>query len=503
VRLDSGGGEMRITPEQLLDQRWRLSNLYHIISDSGHDVLFQMNNVQGQFIEDMWYRNVILKSRKHGITTLVAVMGLDRALWEGNQDCQFISDTMVGAMRIFRRIIKYSYDHLPAEIKATIPVESETQTQLVFANGSIISVGTSSRSTSPTFLEVSEYGRISAKWPEKAREILTGAIQAVASTGDQMVFVESTAMGKIGAYKDMVDRAKKIRDSGKHPSKLDMKLLFYPWYAKKDNRLFESEQIISPVMEEYFTKLGVPLDMEQKKWYATQYEILGPDMLVENPSTEDEPFTVAIDGAYFAHQFRRVYAEKRVGRFEMVSGLPVDTSWDIGMHDYMAIWFWQEVDGFIRAVDYYENSGQGLEHYVRVLEGRGYRYGVHYAPHDVNVKEVGTGKSRLESAADLGLRFKAVPRIGQKMDAIESARRMMDHCQFDEVRCDEAIVHLEQYRKKWNPLQNCWSDEPAKTGDDHCADAFMTLAQGKTFNWKVGQVLKESGESAWTKGKWG
>lgn len=493
---------MTLSAVNLRDPTWRLSNLYHIIGRSALDEVFVPNDIQANILKTMWFRNIVLKSRKRGTSTLIALMALDRALTCKNQNCQMVNDTMVHAQELFDRVIMYAYDHLPEEAKAIWPIKTRTQRQVVFGNLSVIQVGTSSVGTTPTFLHVSELGKISHDTPLRAREILTGSIQAVASDSNQMVWIESTAWGKVGLFKDMVDAAKRHRDLGRRYDKLDMKFLFYPWYQGKDNRLYDSDQPVSEKMEEYFRKLPVALDAEQKKWYCKQYEALGPDILIQHPSTEDEPFSVAIEGAYFAHQFQRVYAEKRIGRFPIVDGLPVHTSWDIGMHDYMAIWFWQVVEGWAVATDYYENSNQGLEHYVRVLEGKGYRYGTHYAPHDINVKEVGSGQTRREQAEEMGLRFKVVPRIGQKMDAIESARKLLDHVKFDEERCGDGITHLEQYQKKWNPLTVGWSDEPAETGDQHGADALMTFSQGYEGKFSREAILGGDKSDGWTEGFW-
>jgi hypothetical protein len=491
-----------LTVENLKDVRWRLSNLYHVIDENGEDTLFVPNKPQMELLNEMWFRNVLLKGRKIGFTTFFNVVGLDRCLFAADQDAQFLSETMNTAMKMFLRTIKHAYPRLPLEIQELVPLKSDNARQMVFQNGSVISVGTKPRGSNPTFLHISEYGPISAKFPDKARDIKTGAIQAVASGGNQMVFVESTAMGRVGEFKDMVDRARKLKDRGVSPSKLDMKFLFFPWYVKESNRLFDSHEPIPEVMQEYFRKLGVDLDDAQKRWYSTQYEILGPDMLVENPSTPDEPFSVSIEGAYFALQFRRVYSQGRICKLDIVPEIPVMTSWDIGMHDYMAIWFWQVVGGYAHVVDYYENNDQGLEHYVDVLQQKGYWYGTHYAPHDINVKEVGPGKTRIETAAGMGLRFKPVSRIGRKMDAIEMARQLLDHVKFDEVRCEQGIIHLEQYRKKWNALQNGWSDDPAQTGDQHAADAFMTFAQGYDGKWGTKPILTDKPKDGWCGGRW-
>lgn len=491
-----------LTIANLNNVKWRMKNLYRIIDDSGKDILFVPRPVQLMVFERMWYRNVVLKSRKHGVTTLIDLMALDTALFQKNQKVQIISETMTGAQNIFRTIIKHAYDSLPVAVQELIPWETRSTKEMVLANGSVISVGTGSRGDTPTFLHVSEMGRIGARYPEKAREILTGSIQSVASGSEQMVWVESTAMGRQGVFKEMVDRATKLKMSRTKLSKLDMKLLFFAWYEKPENVLPDSDIAIPEQMQEYFAKIKVKLTDAQKRWYCTQYDILGPDMLAEHPSTPEEPFSVSLEGAYFAHQFRRIYMERRVCKLDIVPELPVHTSWDIGMHDYMAIWFWQVVDGWIHAVDYYENNDQGIEHYIRELDNRGYRYGVHYAPHDINVKEVGAGKTRLETAASLGLRFRPVSRVGRKMDSIEALRRMMDHMKFDETRCDVGITHLEQYRKKWNPLTGAWSDDPAKTGDDHGADAAQCFAMGYEGHWEDKPILGGAPKSAWCNGKW-
>lgn len=490
------------TVENLNDFSWRMHHLYHIIDDKGSNIKFTPRYVQEMILKNLWFRNVILKARKHGTTTLVDLMLLDRALFSPNQDCQIISETMMSASRIFRRIVKHAYDNLPIAVKEMVPTEGGSATQMVFANKSIISVGTSARSTTPHALHISEYGPIASKYPEKAREILTGAIQAVSTTGNQVVFVESTAKGRGGLFNDMVDRAVKLQLSKTKLNKLDMKLLFFPWYEKPDNRVIGSDEPINDQMKEYFEKLNVKLTLGQKQWYQTQYDILGPDMLSENPSTPDEPFAVSIEGAYFSHQFKKIYRERRICKLDIIPDLPVHTSWDIGMHDYMAIWFWQIVDGWAHAVDYYENNDQGLPFYVQILEDRNYRYGTHYAPHDINVKEVGPGKTRIQQAQELGLRFKIVPKVNHKMDSIEACRKMLDHVKFDETRCEVGIGHLEQYRKKWNPMQNGWSDDPAETGDQHGADAAQTFAMGYDGKWETEPILSGNKKDAWCSGKW-
>jgi hypothetical protein len=120
----------------------------------------------------------------------------------------------------------------------------------------------------------------------------------------------------------------------------------------------------------------------------------------------------------------------------------------------MAIWFSQSLrSGEVRLIDYYEASGEGLPHYVQVLQerarSRGYTYGEHWAPPDINVREMGTGKTRKATAASLGLNFRVTPGIGLS-DGIDATRLFLARCWFDAERCAPGLEALTQYRKKWN-----------------------------------------------------
>ena len=114
----------------------------------------------------------------------------------------------------------------------------------------------------------------------------------------------------------------------------------------------------------------------------------------------------AIKGAYYTTPLAAARTEGRITRVPYDAALPGDTDWDLGIGDSTAIWFSQSLrSGEVRLIDYYEASGEGLLHYVSVLRDRRYVYGTHHAPHDITVRELGTGKSRLETAKSLGLTF--------------------------------------------------------------------------------------------------
>lgn len=181
-------------------------------------------------------------------------------------------------------------------------------------------------------------------------------------------------------------------------------------------------------------------------------------------------FDAAITGAYYAQELRKADDDGRVASVPVDRMLKVHTAWDLGMADSTAIWFWQQTGREIRFVDYYESNGFGLDHYARVLQERGYLYGTHWAPHDIQVREMGTGKSRLEVAEGLGIAFEIVPQIGIK-DGIDAARLMVDRCWFDRTRCATGLDAIRQYREKIDD-KRAISMGPLHDWTSHAADSF-------------------------------
>ncbi|GKT29129.1 terminase family protein [Aduncisulcus paluster] len=148
------------------------------------------------------------------------------------------------------------------------------------------------------------------------------------------------------------------------------------------------------------------------------------------------------------------------------------------MSDCTAIWFAQYLGtGEIRIIDYYENSGEGLAHYAEVLRNKGYHYGQHIAPHDIQVKELGNGKSRIEKARELGIRFDVAPSLSV-MEGIDEVRMILPRCWFDKENCSEGLKALEAYQKEWNDKAGTWRDRPKHDWTSHGSDAFRYLAVG-------------------------
>jgi hypothetical protein len=195
----------------------------------------------------------------------------------------------------------------------------------------------------------------------------------------------------------------------------------------------------------------------------------------------------AIKGAWFGNEMAAALKDGRITRVPYDPALPVDTDWDLGIDDSTTIWFSQSLRSReIRLIDYYEMNGEGLPHYVKVLRGQieggehraSYLYGKHYAPHDIAVRELGTGKSRLETAAALGLKFEDpanAPKL-ELADGINAARLLLARCYFDETRCAHGLECLRNYKKTWNERLQQFTGVPVHDWASHGADAFRGLA---------------------------
>lgn len=469
--------DIELSKKLLSDPFWRLNNLYYIIDKQGCKRQFRLNWAQDALYKGMWHCNIILKARQLGISTFVCMLFLDRCLFNSNCSAGIIAHTKEDAEMLFRRV-KFAYDNLLLDdLKNLIVADNDTAQMLKFSNGSSLRVGTSLRSSTFQYLHISEFGKICAKYPEKAREIATGSLNTIAA--GQYCFIESTAEGREGYFFDMVSRSRSLEESGKRLTSLDFKFWFFPWWKCPEYNLHTAVPIPQDT-EKYFEELqakGIILNPTQKYWYVKKQETQSSDMMREYPSLPDEAFHTSLEGAYYSRQMLEVRKEKRVGHIPHDERLPVCTSWDLGFSDLTSIWFWQICGKEIRLIEYVEGSGEPLTFYLKLLKDRPYQYDRHLAPHDINVHEYSTGLSRLEVARNLGVRFTPVPDIGVD-EGIDAVRYILRRCWFDEEKCSTGIMALESYRRQWNEGQGCWSSKPHHDQFSHAADSFRMLAVG-------------------------
>lgn len=474
--------------DQFSDWRWRLANLYWITDKEGRKTEFRMNWAQESLFSEMHYMNVILKARQLGFTTFIQLFMLDACIFNSNIRAGTIAHTLLDAQTIFRDKVKFPYDNLPDGIKSAIPILHDNATELMLGNNSSVRVGTSLRSGTLQYLHISEYGKLCAKYPEKAREVRTGALNTVQA--GQVAFIESTAEGQEGHFYDICDSAQSKQRMGSKLSELDFKFHFFPWWKSPEYEIDPDGVLITPEFEKYFAKLeensGICLNDRKRAWYVKKAEIQLGDMKREYPSTAREAFEASVEGAYYADQLARAEADGRIGDYPFVPGFPVHTISDIGMDDANSVWLFQVLPQRIRQIGYFEDvSGGGMDGMIAELEKRReenqYVYGIHYMPHDIRVREwTRSGLTRIQimiaECQRLGLGGVQKVAAAHIEDRINGTRRLLAKTEFDEAGTQQGVKCLKNYRKEWDEDLGVWKDRPRHDWASHGADAIGGLA---------------------------
>lgn len=465
----------------LSDRNWRLNNLYFIKNKNGQKVLMRYNWAQKTFYSSMWYFNVILKARQLGFSTFICIYFLDSCLFNDNHRCGIIDSGIDDAKKKLK-MIKFAYENLPPEFKGIIYPEMTTNAAelIEFANGSGISVGTSHRGDTLQKLLISEYGKVSAATPEKAREIKTGALNAVGI--GQQIFVESTAEGKSGEFYDLCQSAINLKNSGKELSKLEPKFHFYSWFDNPEYRLSDKEAaniVISKEVEAYLSEFN--LTHNQKAWYAVKEKIMGDDMRREYPSTPSEAFEGSMEGAYYAKEMAELRKNGQITFVPYNRSYQVHTYWDLGKtRDQSSIIFFQEINNRKCFIDYEEKTNIAWDSYAMILKERGYNYGTHWWPHDGNINTITQGEviTSRQMAQRAGISpIKIIPVTKSVHEDIKNfCKPMLPQVWIDEGKCSLLLTRLDNYKKKWDRINSMWMNEPHHDEASHGADAFRTFA---------------------------
>lgn len=479
----------------LIDPMWRLCSgyLYQIMvkSDDGEGsvVPFRPNRAQRKLMANLWHRNIILKARQLGFTTLIAIMWLDHALFVPDQRCGIIAQDREAAEVIFRDKVKLAYDRLPESLRKQMPLERDSSSELLFAhNNSSVRVATSMRSGTIHRLHISEFGKICAKFPDKANEVVTGSLPAVPLNG--ITIIESTAEGQGGEFYTMSNRAQALHEKNAELSERDYRFHFFPWWEEPGYRMESTNVVTTDKDREYFAQveaeMNCVLDAEQRNWYvATRDSDFSGDpekMWQEYPSTPKEAFQQSTEGTYYAVQLTAARKSGRIGMFPHVAGIPVNTFWDIGNSDGTAIWFHQRIGAENRFVRFIEGWGEPYSFFIRQMQALEFVWGSHYLPHDGDHKrqQAETIASPLDMLQkfSIGGKWVIVPRVEEIVHGIQLVRDVFSQCTFDEEGCKEGLVHLGMYKKEWNSRLGVWSDTPRHDIHSEAADAIRQFAQG-------------------------
>ncbi|MEO8021082.1 terminase [Polaromonas sp.] len=480
----------------LADPQWRVGSgfLYKIMikeddNDDGTVIPFKPNRAQRRLVSRLWHRNIILKARQLGFTTLVAILWLDHALFNDNQRCGIIAQDREAAEVIFRDKVKLAYENMPESLRQAMPLKRDSASELLFGhNNSSIRVATSMRSGTIHRLHISEFGKICAKFPDKAKEVMTGSLPAVPLSG--ITIIESTAEGQDGDFYTMTERARALDEQGKELTERDYRFHFFPWWQEDAYRITSNSVVITEKDREYFAEVEAlikqPLDQEQRNWYvATRDADFAGDpekMWQEYPSYPEEAFKVSTEGTYYAKQLAASRLGGRIGFFPHVEGIPVNSFWDIGNSDGTGVWLHQRIGGENRFIRYIEGWGEGYSYFTNKMRLLGYEWAKHKLPHDGDhAHQQYAGPVRpideLEKS-ELGGVWEIVPRVNDIQHGIEAVRKVFGQCTFHEPDTKEGLIHLARYKKSWNTRGGCWSQTPFKDIHTECADAFRQFAQG-------------------------
>ena len=243
---------------------------------------------------------------------------------------------------------------------------------------------------------------------------------------------------------------------------------FYELYSKADS----SDKWFTQTYKASETKI-----VKEEELIDAQ-EIMTPE---EYEQEYECSWTAAIKGAVYGREMAAAMATKRIGFVPIETKIDVHTFWDLGISDAMTIWFVQAIGKEIRLINYYQNSGEGMAHYIQYLKNfardNGVSYGDHFAPHDIEVRELMNGKSRRDTAREMGINFRVVKQH-KVADGIEAARKLFSRVWIDETRCKYGIECLSQYRYDYDEKRGMFRDSPLHDWSSHGADSFRYIAMG-------------------------
>jgi len=474
--------------DRLQDRDWRMDNLYFIRDKQGERIKFVRNESQLKMWDNMWHFNIILKDRQRGFSTLIALYILDICLFNAGTQAGIIDITLDDAKLKLDKI-RFAYNNLPEELKVICPRTEDKKESIAWLNGSAVRVGTSHRGGTLQILHISEMGKIAARFPDRAREIRTGALNTL-SPG-QMIFMESTAEGNAGDFYDYCQSARTLYDSKRRLSKLDWRFHFFGWTEGTENEMSPDGVYISHDDEKYFDgleqELGREISDRKRSWYVKKSVQQGDDMQREYPGTPDEAFAASIQGAYLQKTLTTMRKKGQIDRVPIDPQYPLNTGWDYGLSDSMTIWVHQRVKFEDRLVGYHAGEDDDILYYWKMLQERyDNLWGTHFLPHDFAARRGGTAKDpgspprTLEDIfREAGMRnTRVVPVIGDKRAGIAEVRSWLPKVIIDEPNCAEGLKCLMNFRREWDDIMGCWKERPRHDWAMHGYDGLESLVRG-------------------------
>jgi len=212
------------------------------------------------------------------------------------------------------------------------------------------------------------------------------------------------------------------------------------------------------------------------------------DVDAYNHIWEGEP-DLRRNGAIYGKQILKAREDDRVTCVPYDPGTEVFTAWDLGYGDATSIWWLQYVGRELRWIDYYENCGEQLDHYVQLVKSKPYNYSTHYLPHDADHGNI-RGESVSIQLAQMGLNNQVLERENDLTAGIELTRQTLAFSVFDRDACGAGIKALEAYSYKWNEDRMSFSKTPLHDWSSNGADAARYAARAAAMT-KGGRIKTE------------
>lgn len=483
---------------RLKSKEWRINHLYKIRNKEGELITFKRNRAQKHYAQVKWFRNLILKSRQLGFTTDEAIDALDDVLFTPNVDALMIAHNLEAGSALFDKKIVFAWEKLPKAIRNLYIVDNKTSKTLKFDFGkkgfSSIAVDTSGRSGTYRRVHITELADIAKKYPKKIPDIIEGTIPAIPTTG--RLDIESTSQGASGEFYEMFISA---WERGEPTQNQEYKAHFYNWTWDDEEidkikapipfsmmeqgdkfELYAAKHNLTPVQITYYYQKWLSLN---KKWNALKREY---------PTTPEEAFEAIAEGTFYGEQIGMMEQNGQIGNYQWDRAMKVHTVWDLGVGVNMRVGFFQRDTTINRTtmIDHVVGEGSdGLPELIAKVKKKPYIYGKHFAPHDIEATDVGTGKTRMESARALDFSFTMVPDQTIE-DGINAVPLFLDRLSVNKSTCDNQIAKLswvksmKNYGREWDEKRGMYKDEPLHNWASHDADMtrYAALCENKMTN---------------------
>jgi hypothetical protein len=508
--------EIKALEAKLSNKAWRLENLYMLLTEDGKPIPLVQRDEQRDYLLNRHNRNFVPKARKLGLSTIIVLDALD--------ECIFNPDYRAGIIDLSEKdaydkleIARFAWDRGPDHdnkdiaalwklIHETNPIERKTVSRMEWSNGSMFTAGVSYTGKTPQRLHISEFGPISAQFPEKATKIKRGSINAVPPDG--IIDIETTMEGgQFGECYALFKLA--LQSEGQKITKLDWKLHFFPW-INHPSYILEGGKPSKGNTIEYFAKIekqkGIKISLDRQAWYEKKRDEQGEDIFQQFPTIIEECDRQIVPGQIYP-EMKAVRAEGRVTSFNPEKNWPIFTAWDLGSSDNMAGWLAQPAGkdhNFLAACSGEGAGAAGTAAVIREWEGQYGKISGHLVPHDAELTDKGSGKTYVAQMVEAGIpreKIIVVPRIPDVWVGIDEVRRILPNAWFHRA-CDaqtetetgaklpSAVQRLEGYRKKLDRSTGVLRDVAVHDICSHQADALRTYAEALSRDLVVANVAR-------------